>query len=251
MWNSVDAVGPYRQPKENENPVLIVYTMILILIICMLFIELFVGVVIETFNSQKEIMQGNRDLKRTQLGYAKVHLIAITTKPKKRFEAAYSKCRNFMIIVTEHKHFDLFIMVCILLNTFVLGFNWYMQPQIYKDVLEIFNYAFMVIFTIEAILKIIAQRCDYFKDSWNLFDFVVVAGTIVILTIAWAGVGKDLEILGTILRTLRIGRVFRLIKKQQKLQEIFKTLLDATPGMASLGLLLMLLIFMFSIIGMA
>ena len=83
-----------------------------------------------------------------------------------------------------------------------------------KDVLEIFNYAFMVIFTIEAILKIIAQRCDYFKDSWNLFDFVVVAGTIVILTIAWAGVGKDLEILGTILRTLRIGRVFRLIKKQ-------------------------------------
>ena len=251
MWNSVDAVGPYRQPKENENPVLILYTMILIIIICMLFIELFVGVVIETFNSQKEIMQGNRDLKRTQLGYAKVHLIAITTKPRKRFEAAYSKCRNFMIIVTEHKHFDLFIMICILLNTFVLGFNWYMQPQIYKDVLEIFNYAFMVIFTIEAILKIIAQRCDYFKDSWNLFDFVVVAGTIVILTIAWAGVGKDLEILGTILRTLRIGRVFRLIKKQQKLQEIFKTLLDATPGMASLGLLLMLLIFMFSIIGMA
>lgn len=109
----------------------------------------------------------------------------------------------------------------------------------------------MIIFTIEAILKIIAQRCDYFKDSWNLFDFIVVVGTIVILTIAWAGVGKDLEILGTILRTLRIGRVFRLIKKQQKLQEIFKTLLDATPGMASLGLLLMLLIFMFSIIGMS
>lgn len=126
MWNSVDAVGPYKQPKENANPVLILYTMILIIIICMLFIELFVGVVIETFNSQKEIMQGNRDLKRTQLGYAKVHLIAITTKPKKRFEAAYSKTRNFMIIVTEHKHFDMFIMVCILMNTFVLGFNWYM-----------------------------------------------------------------------------------------------------------------------------
>lgn len=57
--------------------------------------------------------------------------------------------------------------------------------------------------------------------------------------------------MGTILRTLRIGRVFRLIKKQEKLQEIFKTLLTATPAMASLGLLLMLLIFMFAIIGMA
>ena len=38
--------------------------MILILLICLLFIELFVGVVIETFQSQKEIMQGNRDLGR-------------------------------------------------------------------------------------------------------------------------------------------------------------------------------------------
>ena len=57
--------------------------------------------------------------------------------------------------------------------------------------------------------------------------------------------------MGTILRTLRIGRVFRLIKKQQKLQEIFMTLISAAPAMASLGLLLMLLIFMFAIIGMA
>lgn len=117
--------------------------------------------------------------------------------------------------------------------------------------LEIFNYAFVIIFTIEAILKIIAARCDYFYDSWNLFDFTIVIFTIIILGISWAGVGKDIEILGTILRTLRIGRVFRLIKKQEKLQEIFKTLIGALPAMASLGLLLMLLIFMFSIIGMA
>jgi len=57
--------------------------------------------------------------------------------------------------------------------------------------------------------------------------------------------------MGTILRTLRIGRVFRLIKKQEKLQEIFMTLIQATPAMASLVLLLMLLIFMFAIIGMS
>lgn len=79
----------------------------------------------------------------------------------------------------------------------------------------------------------------------------MVVGTIIILGITWAGLAGGLEILGTILRTLRIGRVFRLIKKQQKLQEIFKTLIDATPAMASLGLLLMLLIFMFAIIGMS
>ena len=40
---------------------------------------------------------------------------------------------------------------------------------------------------------------------------------IVILILNWAGIGEQVEILGTILRTLRIGRVFRLIKKQENL----------------------------------
>ena len=50
MWNSVDAVGPYMQPQLNQSPFMIIYTMILIIFICMLFMELFVGVVIATFN---------------------------------------------------------------------------------------------------------------------------------------------------------------------------------------------------------
>lgn len=156
-----------------------------------------------------------------------------------------------MIIMTEHASFDIFILSCIIGNTFILGFNWYMQPESYKPVIEVINYVFVTIFTIEAIVKIIAQKKDYFTDSWNLFDFSVVVATLIILGLGWFGIGEDIEIMGTILRTLRIGRVFRLIKKNPKLNEIFQTLIDATPAMGSLGLLLMLLIFMFSIIGMA
>ena len=115
--------------------------------------------------------------------------------------------------MTEHRYFDLFIMICILANTFILAFNWYMQPESYETPIDICNYTFMVIFTIEAIVKIIAQKCAYFKDNWNIFDFTVVVGTIIILTLNWVGIGDSIAILGTILRTLRIGRVFRLIKK--------------------------------------
>lgn len=75
--------------------------------------------------------------------------------------------------------------------------------------------------------------------------------TILILSLNWIGIGQEVSMLGTILLTLRTARVFRLIKKYQKLQEIYSTLLDAVPATASLGLLLMLFIFMFSIIGMS
>lgn len=65
MWNSVDAVAPYYQPIENNSPLIIIYTMILVIIICLLFIELFVGVVIETFNTQKELLSFNQLLSET------------------------------------------------------------------------------------------------------------------------------------------------------------------------------------------
>jgi len=126
MWSAVDAVGPYYQPKEGNNPLLILYMMVLVIIICMLFIELFVGIVTETFNSQKEFIQGNRNLTTEQLGYARVHLLALNLKPKRRLEADYTPFRNAMIRVTENRNFDTLIMCCIMANTFVLGFVWYM-----------------------------------------------------------------------------------------------------------------------------
>ena len=81
MWGSVDAVGPYMQPKENYNVFMVVYTMILIIIICMLFMELFVGVVIETFNRQKDLLSNNSSLGRRQYHWITVMLMAMNTKP--------------------------------------------------------------------------------------------------------------------------------------------------------------------------
>ena len=173
-------------------------------------------------------------------------------KPKmKLIKGGKSWLRYNMIKITEHNYFDTFIMLCIISNTFILGFNWYMQPENYDLPIMIINYIFMFIFTVEAIMKIIAARRAYFREAWNQFDFTVVFFTILILILNWTGVGESVAIFCTILRTLRIGRVFRLIKKQPKLQEIFSTLLSATPAMASLGMILMLLIFMFAIIGMS
>ena len=64
---------------------MMIFMMILVLVICILFTELFVGVVIETFNTQKEVVLGNRDLTRIQLGYSRIHLLASKVKPKVEF----------------------------------------------------------------------------------------------------------------------------------------------------------------------
>jgi voltage-gated sodium channel len=49
----------------------------------------------------------------------------------------------------------------------------------YGNILHTFDKIIIAIFTIEAILKIIAYRFDYFKNGWNIFDFIIVVVSLV------------------------------------------------------------------------
>jgi hypothetical protein len=205
----------------NNAPYMVIVFIILIIIISMLFLNLFVGVVIETFNAEKELLSFNQLLKAPQKSWISVQIMTYSVKPALRTIKTGSKVRDFCVDITSHKAFDGFIMGCIIGNTIVLAIKWYIMPEWVVQIIEVVNYVFMVIFTLEAILKVMAMRKNYFKDAWNIFDFTVVVLTAVILGITWLGVGGNLGVTSTILRSLRIGRIFRLVKRAQKLQIIF------------------------------
>ena len=154
-----------------------------------------------------------------------------------------------MVKISAHEKFDKFIMFMILANTCVLALKWYAMPDEVVLMNEVLNYSFSVIFTVEAVIKLIAMQKNYFKDSWNIFDFIVVVGTWIVILVLKLPIDLDLTILGTILRTLRIGRIFRIVKRAPAIQIIFQTLIEALPAIASLGLLLGLLFFMYAVIG--
>ena len=90
--------------------------------------------------------------------------------------------------------------------------SWFDEPDYLASVIEIINYTFAAIFTIEAIIKIIAMRGSYFSDSWNIFDFSIVMITAIFLGLKAFEVSVSLGSGATILRALRISRILRLIK---------------------------------------
>ena len=102
-----------------------------------------------------------------------------------------------------------------MLNTIVMALTWFDEPAALSDAIEIVNYVFMSIFTIEAIIKIIALRSHYFRSRWNIFDFTIVVMTLLILSLKVMNVPIQFGSGPTILRALRIGRILRLIKKAQ------------------------------------
>lgn len=146
--------------------------------------------------------------------------------------------------------FEMFILVCIILNTSVMMLQFSRQPKELGDAIQAFNWIFLSIFTVEAILKLVVYGKTYFAFGWNLFDFSVVVLTFLGVILEQSNVLSNIGTATSILRTFRIFRVLRLVKSAKNLRIIFGTLLVTLPGLMSIGALLVIMLFIFAIIFM-
>ena len=125
------------------------------------------------------------------------------------------------------------------------------QPDWYSIALEYANLIFAGIFTIEAILKIVAFGPGaYFRSNWNLFDFFIVVATILGI-VASAVVGGSVGAVATVVRTFRIARVLRLIQSAKQVRVLFITLAAALPAVYNVGFLVLLICFIYTAIGVS
>ena len=119
----------------------------------------------------------------------------------------------------------------------------------YADALQVINYIFAGIFTLEAGIKLVGLGCmGYFHLNWNRFDFAIVLGTNVGLVVQWT-TGLSIGAIATIVRTFRVGRIFRLAAKFRTLRHLFETLIVALPALGNVAGLLFLVYFIFAVLG--
>ena len=104
--------------------------------------------------------------------------------------------------------------------------------------LELVDGVLLWLFTVELGLRIYAFRDRFFRDPWGIFDLVVVG-------IAWVPGSGPLSVL----RALRVLRVMRLISVVPSLRNVVEAMLGALPGMGSIVLLMLLIFYVFAVMG--
>jgi hypothetical protein len=104
--------------------------------------------------------------------------------------------------------FDLFILIVIFINTFILVLKWPNMSPNFQQFVDVTNEICTGVFIVEAVLKLIAFGKNYFKDSWNVFDFVIVVGSLIFISPTFKRQKKTV----TMIRAFRIGRAFKLFK---------------------------------------
>lgn len=145
-------------------------------------------------------------------------------------------------IFIESKFITNFILAVIILNSVLLGLLTY--PGVEKlcgSFLQVICFICVVIFTVELIIKLYVYGKDFFKDGWNNFDFVLVA-------MSWIPTGGAFSSFRAF-RVLRALRALRLVTRLEKLRIIVQAIIESIPNVAWASLLLLLLFYIFSIMG--
>ncbi|XP_005386634.1 PREDICTED: sodium channel protein type 10 subunit alpha isoform X4 [Chinchilla lanigera] len=255
MYAAVDSREVNSQPKWEDNVYMYMYFVIFIIFGGFFTLNLFVGVIIDNFNQQKKKIRG-QDIFMTeeQKKYYNAMKKLGSKKPQKPIPRPLNKYQGFVFDIVTRQAFDISIMVLICLNMITMMVETDDQNEEKTKILGKINQFFVAVFTGECVMKMFALRHYYFTNGWNVFDFIVVL--LSIGSLIFSAILKSVEsyfspTLFRVIRLARIGRILRLIRAAKGIRTLLFALMMSLPALFNIGLLLFLVMFIYSIFGMA
>lgn len=138
----------------------------------------------------------------------------------------------------ENARVQQFIIALILLNAVLLGMET--SPSVMESAATLIltvDKAILTLFVLEILVRIYVYRLAFWRDPWSLFDFTVVTIALVPASGPFA-----------VLRALRVLRVLRLLTMVPSMRRVVGALLGAIPGLASIGVMLLIFFYVFAVI---
>ncbi|XP_027517421.1 voltage-dependent T-type calcium channel subunit alpha-1I isoform X3 [Corapipo altera] len=252
MYNGLDAVAVDQQPVTNNNPWMLLYFISFLLIVSFFVLNMFVGVVVENFHKCRQHQEAEEARRREEK-----RLRRLEKKRRKAqrlpYYATYCPIRLLIHSVCTSHYLDIFITFIICLNVVTMSLEHYNQPVSLETALKYCNYLFTTVFVFEAVLKLVAFGLRrFFKDRWNQLDLAIVLLSVMGITLEEIEINAALPINPTIIRimrVLRIARVLKLLKMATGMRALLDTVVQALPQVGNLGLLFMLLFFIYAALG--
>eukprot|EP01061_Rhynchopus_euleeides_P018893 TRINITY_DN3112_c0_g1_i6.p1 TRINITY_DN3112_c0_g1~~TRINITY_DN3112_c0_g1_i6.p1 ORF type:complete len:1793 (+),score=658.70 TRINITY_DN3112_c0_g1_i6:673-5379(+) len=244
----IDSISHDEAPVANNNPWMSLYFLIFIVFGAFFIINMFIGVLIDTYYQEKEKAShaGGLFLNERQKLWVDHHTKMLNIMSANRKEVGVGVKDSFLLKAVNSTACDYFITGCIVLNVVMMATEHY-PGEMWMDVLGIANFVFYGIFAAEAVLKLIAMGPKiYLQDAWNKFDLSIVI-------LSTLGVIMELALQASpavsIFRILRLARLLRMVKKAKGIKRILRTLLLSLPSMMNVAGILFLMFFVYAVLG--
>ena len=146
--------------------------------------------------------------------------------------------RDRIGIFIESDKVQISITGLILTNAIVLGLET--SPSVvlsYGNLLSLLDTVILVVFIIEIAIKMVYRGLGFFKNGWNVFDFLVVSIALIPASGPFA-----------VVRALRILRVLRLLSMVPQMRTVVQAFIVAIPGMLSIVALILLIFYVSAVL---
>nr|AUY61917.1 sodium channel Nav2 [Lethenteron camtschaticum] len=256
MADASDSTGVDQQPSYNANIYSQMFFIIFVIIGSFFILNLFIGVVIDNFNSvhKRSHKEGALMalLTEDQQKFYKTMRRLYRSKPSKSIPQPQNRVLRFFYVLVHRRLFEYISTAVISLNMVLLASEHHNQSESFTNITKIINLVFTVLFMLEAALKILGNRIHYFRQPWDIFDFFVVC--ISLTEIVLETMASRLNFSPAILRVFRVVRLvrlLRLIRSVGGIRKLIYTLVISLPALINIGLLLLLIMFMYGILGVS
>ncbi|XP_076093874.1 voltage-dependent calcium channel type A subunit alpha-1-like isoform X10 [Mytilus galloprovincialis] len=262
LKNSMEATKEDHGPKQAYRMEMAIYYVVFFIVFPFFFVNIFVALIIITFQEQGESDLGSQDLDKNQKQCID---FAVSARPVCRYMPQNKDSIKYKIwkIVVSPK-FEYLVMTLIALNTIVLMMkednsqdniqmnNSQSKAKTQEDVLIYINITFTILFSIECFLKLLAFGIkNYFRDPWNVFDFITVVGSIVDVLISLINIGNSYASFNIgVFRLFRAARLIKLLRQGYTVRLLLWTFLQSFKALPYVCLLILMLFFIYAIIGM-
>ncbi|XP_047381369.1 voltage-dependent N-type calcium channel subunit alpha-1B, partial [Sciurus carolinensis] len=248
LKHSVDATYEEQGPSPGFRMELSIFYVVYFVVFPFFFVNIFVALIIITFQEQGDKVMSECSLEKNERACID---FAISAKPLTRYMPQNKQSfqyKTWTFVVSPP--FEYFIMAMIALNTVVLMMKFYDAPYEYELMLKCLNMVFTSMFSLECVLKIIAFGVlNYFRDAWNVFDFVTVLGSITdILVTEIAETNNFINL--SFLRLFRAARLVKLLRQGYTIRILLWTFVQSFKALPYVCLLIAMLFFIYAIIGM-
>ncbi|XP_060921233.1 voltage-dependent P/Q-type calcium channel subunit alpha-1A isoform X7 [Labrus mixtus] len=151
------------------------------------------------------------------------------------------------------RYFEMCILLVIAMSSIALAAEdpvWPESPR--NNVLRYFDYVFTGVFTFEMLIKmvdlgLVLHQGSYFRDLWNILDFIVVSGALVAFAFTGSSKGKDISTIKS-LRVLRVLRPLKTIKRLPKLKAVFDCVVNSLKNVLNILIVYLLFMFIFAVV---
>ncbi|XP_050067936.1 voltage-dependent calcium channel type A subunit alpha-1-like isoform X4 [Anopheles maculipalpis] len=246
LQNSMAATYEDKGPIQNFRIEMSIFYIVYFIVFPFFFVNIFVALIIITFQEQGEAELQDGEIDKNQKSCID---FTIGARPLERYmpnKRNSFKYKVWRIVVSTP--FEYFIMMLIVFNTLLLMMKYHNQGKEFEKSLKYLNMGFTGMFSVETILKIIGFGVkNFFKDPWNIFDFITVIGSIIDALVL--ELGENSFNVG-FLRLFRAARLIKLLRQGYTIRILLWTFVQSFKALPYVCLLIAMLFFIYAIIGM-